>query len=368
MDWSKISPKILDVLACKHIVYYEDYPSFAGVCKSWHLAALQAAKGNGPPSRLPSLMLSEKIGDVEFRELFLLSKKTIRKIRLPEVHGKLCMSSCGWLVTVANDHSSQLINPLSREIFNLPKTDTYVSFIRPSEKETSFSKLVFLAQWSLVVVLWRSSRELAFCRVGDNKWTPADDKAWHGIIMDITYYGGRIYTCDVNLCIQAWDQTKIGKVTRLPKDVVNTHYADGDLNGVYIMGFDEGERKRLLVVMRKGMFDYGNGVYDYQTQCFQVWGYDLGKKKGKWSRVNDLGTKSLFVGHSSSFWVEQDTIGAIKGNCIYFTDDVTESYRNCKTGGGRDMGIYHLSDGTIEPHFTGESRSRLTPPIWLQSM
>ncbi|GJY99054.1 hypothetical protein Tco_0516484 [Tanacetum coccineum] len=86
MDWSKISPKILDVLAHKHIVYYEDYPSFAGVCKSWHLAALQAVKGNGPPSRLPSLMLSEKIGDEEFRELFILSNKTVRKIRLPEVH------------------------------------------------------------------------------------------------------------------------------------------------------------------------------------------------------------------------------------------------------------------------------------------
>ncbi|GKD01460.1 hypothetical protein Tco_1171734 [Tanacetum coccineum] len=116
--------------------------------------------------------------------------------------------------------------------------------------------------------MWRSSRELAFCHIGDSKWTPADDKAWHGMIMDITYYGGRIYTCDVNLCIRAWDTTKTGKVTRLPKDVVNAYYADGDLTGVYSMGLDDGERKRLLVVLRKGIVDYDNGVH-YQTQPYE---------------------------------------------------------------------------------------------------
>ncbi|GJV80521.1 hypothetical protein Tco_1516391 [Tanacetum coccineum] len=35
-------------------------------------------------------------------------------------------SSCGWLLTVAKDFSSQLINPLSREIINLPKMTTSV--------------------------------------------------------------------------------------------------------------------------------------------------------------------------------------------------------------------------------------------------
>ena len=108
MGWSNMLPEVLDVIARKHIVFYEDYHSFAGVCKSWHTVALKAAKevakGNGPPSRLPSLMLSEEVEDKKYREIYLLSNKTIREIRLPEVYGKLCMSSCGWLLTVADDH------------------------------------------------------------------------------------------------------------------------------------------------------------------------------------------------------------------------------------------------------------------------
>lgn len=100
-------------------------------------------------------------------------------------------------------------------------------------------------------------------------------------------------------------------------------------------------------------------------QSFQVFKYDL--ENVKWSKVKALGRKTLFVGYNSSFWVEDNT-GVIKANCIYYTDDVIELYRGSINGGGRDMGIYHLSDGKIESLFIGESRSILTPPIWLQSM
>ncbi|GJT90724.1 ribonuclease H-like domain-containing protein [Tanacetum coccineum] len=99
----------------------------------------------------------------------------------------------------------------------------------------------------------------------------------------------------------------------------------------------------------------------YKTKRFLLFAYDL--KDTTWSRVKDLGKKTLFVGQSSTFWVE-DTTGVIKSNCIYlviksnciyFTDDADLLYNKSRNGGGRDMGIYHLSNGTIEPHFTGES-------------
>ncbi|GKD92195.1 hypothetical protein Tco_1372032 [Tanacetum coccineum] len=196
-------------------------------------------------------MLSEKIGDEEFRELFLLSNKTIRKIQLPEVYGKLCMSSCGWLVTVADDHSSQLINPLSCEIFNLPKIDTVPRFVETSVLHNSISKLLFLAQSSLVVVVWGSG-ELGFCRIGDNKWTTLDDDGWDGKIMDITCYNGQVYAYDCNYNIRAWDvyvedPNQIVDVTRMPLDEVYA-CADVDLGGAYILGLDDGDGKRLLVV------------------------------------------------------------------------------------------------------------------------
>ncbi|PWA70761.1 hypothetical protein CTI12_AA279960 [Artemisia annua] len=368
MGWSNMLPEVLDVIARKHIVFYEDYHSFAGVCKSWHTVALKAAKevakGNGAPSRLPSLMLSEETKDKKCREIYLLSNKTIREIRLPQVYGKLCMSSCGWLLTVANDHSSQLINPLSREIFELPKVDT---FPRSDIKiwYDSIKKLLFIAELSLVVVVWGYQEKLGYCRIGDNKWTPVDNAG--STIMDITYYNRQVYIFDFHFAVKVWDVhgEDPTKIVVLHSHVPADFYADDaeDLRIAYILGLDDGERKRLLVVSRKGVIDQDED--DYETNFLRVWDFDLEDRE--WSKVSDLGNKTLFVGHSSSFWIE-DTTGVIKGNCIYFTDDVVEAYRESQYGGGEDMGTYDLSDESIARHFTGESHSHLTPPIWLQSM
>nr|GEW74289.1 putative F-box protein At5g55150 [Tanacetum cinerariifolium] len=108
-------PEVLDLIADKHITCYEDYPSFAGVCKSWRLAAARTHhNSNGPPSRFPSLMLAEKSDDNECCELFLLSNKSICKIRLPEIYGKERCSSCGWLLTAAEDELKAFDDEFSR--------------------------------------------------------------------------------------------------------------------------------------------------------------------------------------------------------------------------------------------------------------
>lgn len=127
-----------------------------------------------------------------------------------------------------------------------------------------------------------------------------------------------IYAYDCNYYIRAWDvygedPNQIVDVTRLSVDELVLRVDDvnayGDiLGGAYILGFDDGERTRLVVVIRKGVLVLDRSLLldeCYKTTYFQVWGYDLGT--GKWSRLKDLGTKILFVGHSLSFWVEQDT-------------------------------------------------------------
>nr|GEV13044.1 hypothetical protein [Tanacetum cinerariifolium] len=344
MEWSEMLREILDLVAQKYVTFYEDYPSFAGVCKSWRLAAVHNARtchnSNGPPSRFPSLMLAEKSEDKEFRELFLLSNKSIRKIRLPEAYGKLCMSSCGWLLTVGDDHASQLINPLSRETVNLPKVNTFSEF--------SDFRMGYRHHGQIYDITYYNGRVYSFS----------------GQIYDITYYNGRVYSFDCKNNIRACDvdgedPTIMVQVSRLPID---------EVFGAYILGLDDSEGKRLLVVIREGLLDNigdESCVETYKTKSFQIFQYDL--ENGKWSKVQDLGIKTVFVGYCSSFWME-DTTGVIKSNCIYYTDDVLELYGGSQKGGGRDMGIYHLSDGTIEPHFNGESRSLFTPPIWLQSV
>ncbi|PWA68570.1 hypothetical protein CTI12_AA307490 [Artemisia annua] len=382
MEWSNMLPEVVDIIAHKHINFYEDYHPFAGVCKSWHSAALHNASKhhyvNGPPSRLPSLMLAEKSeddNDKEFRELFLLANKSIRKIRLPEAYGKVCRSSSGWLVTVGEDHAAQLVNPLSHETINLPKVDTFPQFVDNSQWHQGITKLLLLTNGTpsssalpLVVVLWGCSSKLGVCRPGDNKWIHVR-KGWGSSIYDVTYYNKRVYTfdgtCNIKACdVYGGEPMVLVNVTRLPVRLYDRKQED--LAGAYIIGLDDGERKTLLVVIRHGLYDEIEDEFweeTYKTKRFLVFGYDLGN--GKWSAVEDLGKKTLFVGHNSSFWIE-DMTGVIKSNSIYYTDDVDFLYRASKDGGGRDIGIYSLSEKTIEPHFTGESRSCLTPPIWIQ--
>nr|GEX68431.1 hypothetical protein [Tanacetum cinerariifolium] len=86
MDWSEMLPELL---------------------METIFTTILAAKGNGPPLRLPSCMLLEKKGDGKFRDLFLLSNDTIHKIRLPKVYGNLYGAS--YILGVNDDERKRLL-------------------------------------------------------------------------------------------------------------------------------------------------------------------------------------------------------------------------------------------------------------------
>nr|GEV34892.1 hypothetical protein [Tanacetum cinerariifolium] len=155
MEWSEMLHEVHDIIAQKYITFYEDYLSFACVCKSWRLAAARTYHNStGPPSWLPSLIFSvESEDDKKSRELFLISNKSIRKIRLCEAYGKVYMSSCGWLLTVGEDFMTQLLIPLSHEIINLPKIDTFPEAIHPLNWGYAISKVVILLESKLVLII-----------------------------------------------------------------------------------------------------------------------------------------------------------------------------------------------------------------------
>ncbi|XP_071702928.1 putative F-box protein At5g55150 [Rutidosis leptorrhynchoides] len=384
MDLSEAYPELLDIVAQKHFDYYEDYLNFSGVSKSWHSIAVQAVTKvkvsytNGLLSRLPSLFLGEKKEDVEFRELFFLSNNTIRKIRLPEAYVKSCVSSSGWLLTVGDDYVTKLVNPLSRETFDLPDMFEHADY------DDGIRKVLFSSQSQMVVVLW-GCLKLTFCCIGDVNWTRIET-CWHGAIHDITYYDGRVYFIDEKFRIKSCDahgnDPVVVDVSQLPKC-----FRSGGLEIVYILGLDD-ERKKLLVVIKELLTiltedGFMAELVTYKTKNFQVFEYDL--VNGEWLKVNDLGKRTLFVGFSSSFCVE-DTSGVIKANCIYYThhsplciqmsatnrhDKLYRSQSNWRsyTGSEWDMGIYHMCDETIEPtHFIGDLSTQVSPPIWVQTM
>ncbi|XP_071705045.1 putative F-box protein At5g55150 [Rutidosis leptorrhynchoides] len=311
-------PELLVIVAQKHLNYYEDYLHFSCVCKFWRSIALEAATkvsySNGLPSRLPSLFFTDEKQDVEFRRLFLLSNRTIRKIRLPEAYGKSCISSSGWILTSGNYNYyfggnivTKLINPLSHETIDLPKIDTFPGFLEHRDPDSEIRKVLFSVESPVVLVLWGRNM-LGFCSIGDHNWTSVKTNI-DSMIFDMTCYDGQIYYLDSYFHIKSCDVNGEGPVvdiSRLPE-----WYCNGDLEVAYIIGLDDG-KKKLLVVIRELLDQLTVDNADssrvrrelayqvtFETKSFQVFEYDL--ENGKWSKVNGLGKKTLFVGFSSSF-------------------------------------------------------------------
>ncbi|KAF8412283.1 hypothetical protein HHK36_000244 [Tetracentron sinense] len=95
----------------------------------------------------------------------------------------------------------------------------------------------------------------------------------------------------------------------------------------------------LLVVSRYISYgdciDEANAVHAYQTTEFRVFEPDLGKSNGgEWVEVKNLGDKALFLGHSYSMSIVASDFPNCKANCIYFTDDLEETYYGHPDGGG----------------------------------
>nr|GEV39214.1 hypothetical protein [Tanacetum cinerariifolium] len=285
MEWSEIFPEVLDIIAQKYITCYEEYSSFACVCKSWRLAATRTyPNSNGPPSRLPSLVLADKSYNQESHELFLLSNKSIRKIRLPEAYGKQCMSSCGWLLTFEKDFASQLINPLSREIINLPNLNTFLEPIHPRNWCFAIKRVVLLMESKLVFVIGGSNNKLGFCHIGDNKWTFVEP---HKRISDVTFHNGRVYCFDGNNNILACNVN--GKDPKVLVDVATMptmprSYFHQDVSKAYIVGLDDDKRKQLLVIFKEVILCHWKCP---RIVSFKAVAYDL--ESGNFSEVKDFG-------------------------------------------------------------------------------
>nr|GEW72784.1 ankyrin repeat-containing protein [Tanacetum cinerariifolium] len=142
-------------------------------------------------------------------------------------------------------------------------------------------------------------------------------------ILDITFFNGYVYSYDYCNAIQAYkingkDPAFLVDRAMIPEDIYDPTFLDnismvpkyiydrGVLSNC-IVGLADGDRKQMLVIIRDVLFEEGM----YYTKSFQVLAYDLERRK--WSKnVKDFGTKTLFLGNASSFWVE-DTTGVIKG-------------------------------------------------------
>lgn len=172
---------------------------------------------------------------------------------------------------------------------------------------------------------------------------------------------GSIYECDI-LCESSGSLT-LNRLSTFPEKEFNL----SSFPWAYLVEWDYNS---LLMVTRERDY-YKKHEYEYsrygpyRTKKFECFVFSL--EDGKWSKVMSLGDKTVFLGFNSSFAINGG--GGMKSDCIYFTDDLYEPYRDLPDGGGGDVGVYRMSDGSIEAIFDSEESSsfRGNPPLWLQT-
>ncbi|KAK3218110.1 hypothetical protein Dsin_012080 [Dipteronia sinensis] len=83
-----------------------------------------------------------------------------------------------------------------------------------------------------------------------------------------------------------------------------------------------------------------------------LWGnvFEVELSTNNWTKMKDLGNKTLFLGSNSSICIESDGVYC-KPNRLFFKDAyMNVGYFNKK--GGYHMRVYNIEDRSIEPYST----------------
>lgn len=392
-NWSELQSDVL-VHIGRHLNLIEEYLNFASVCKPWRRVATKSNFNSDLP-RVPWLMLPE--GDdnkSSCREFFSLCNGMILKKSIPRARGKRCLESLGWFITVGKDEGEiSLLHPFSGVQIELPHQNTTEDYARNKTRYiwTYIHKAVLSADPSktsdyVLMVIEGEKMHLSFWRPGDLRWTRVRVENFIGHRRhrhrDVVCFSGKFYAVDwlgqVLVCdVTRADPTKAQRVAQLPNSM-----------DIYQMGEEYyilESLGSLLVVVRHGGLCFSriplthvpyahevhneeevpesNGHLNFQTNGFRVYKVDLAA--GKLTETRQLGDGALFLGANASLSVQASQFPGIKPNHIYFTDDCYEAYSDYEEGGGLDMGVFNLSNGTFDHHYKGLFLNRFTPPIWV---
>ncbi|XP_027772984.1 putative F-box protein At1g65770 [Solanum pennellii] len=317
---------------------------------------------------VPLLMLAEKEGNEENREFFDLTNGITYTMNFPELAGKQCLGVGipGWLFTADGEGNMNLFHLNSRALIKLPHMNTLQGFNYDDERgycEHYVQKAVLSSdphnnnddEDYILMISQGVPHTLAYWKPGKNAFITVETR--RATYSDVTWHDGQFYGVDVRGRVVILDfrgglEPTIGRMIQgVPSEFICGMH-------LYIV-HSQGE---LFVITRDGIFPHPE-TKTYGVKEFIVFKVDVDNESH--DEVNDLGNTSLFLGFSASVAVDDVQQYGCRANHIYFTDDCSCAYYAIEKGGGKDMGIYNLLDDTIEPHYTGESYHRFTPPIWI---
>lgn len=208
---------------------------------------------------------------------------------------------------------------------------------------------------------------LAFCRNGYDSWIflngeEEEMNCWE----DVVNYNGLFFAVSKGGTIAVCDA---GEGCFPPRvSIIQTTTPFGFAGDIHYAVFSAGDMLLLIRVLDQDFSDHAGEESDlvYRTVGFEVFKMNWGLLT--WQRVETLGERVLFVGGNSSLsFCASDFVGC-SADCIYFTDDYSESNEDDACG-KHDLGVFRLRDKSIEPLpcFNQNSCSRLRwpLPIWV---
>ncbi|XP_052200852.1 F-box protein SKIP23-like [Diospyros lotus] len=383
-DWAGLPPDLLRSIADK-LTLLIDYVRFRAVCSNWRSSA--PTTPSRLPFQLPWLMLPHHHHHRRRRGFFSLAANKVYFLYLPETANRRRSrgSSLGWLLILDECPDILLLNPLTRAKLHLPPLSAFPNVVNFSFRDIGreytvrarngdifshnlaymrdyFVKKVVLSsspsnQNFIALAILNQTGDLAFCKKGDQSWKFIEDAQSYG--EDAIYHNGLFYAVNkfgqIAVCDVHGESPRVSLI-ETPTQV------GGDMQ--YLVSSSKG----FLLVTRYLDFDLNDHQIDivYKTAQFRVYKLDLSGPN--WERVTSLDDEMLFLGENSSLALSALDFPGCKGNCIYYTDDYSESDYD-GISGGHDLGVYNLEDGSIEPlpcyprNFP--SPPRWPPPIWI---
>ncbi|KAK9042153.1 hypothetical protein V6N11_017232 [Hibiscus sabdariffa] len=355
--WSKIPEGLVRIIEEK-LDLYQDKVKCRCVCSSWRLCLPKMP--HQKQNLLPWLLVPlETKAETSFGFFDPLEKK-VHCLKLSDPHKEMMFrgSSHGWVVNLDKNNSICLINPLTGAQVKLPprtkfpdvgnyrpnkpgnefglRADTRPPFLTLSKDtvRNQFLEKVVLSSSPqsdedfVAVAIYGVSSWLAYYKRRDNKWSALDRKE--------------------------------EVVSKFSKGLVSRYYlvqSSGGLIMVY---------RHVRCYSEIGLVEPDSRtIYLYKTCGFRI--FKLDTSRGEWDEIQSIGDDILFLGFNSSFSMSSKNFPGHAANCIYFTDD-SILFHLQGIAGGFDIGIFNLSDGSIQ-HLPGyktcESEISIwPPPVW----
>lgn len=234
-----------------------------------------------------------------------------------------------------------------------------------------------------VVVVGAGNSRLAFCKIfEDMVWTRVACPSPNKFHCDVVYHKGQFYVIDsdgkvgvihINISNPYVEiLTEMESCTTSCCQVGYRFLGRGIYPRTYLVADDSAVSEIRFFVVVRSAHEHSVQCDPYQilrTLGFRVYEFVLegnGEYKKNLVEVESLGDRAIFLGPNSSMLVTASQFSGLIGNCIYFTDDVLETYEHNLPTGCIDMGVFNMEDKCVHPLLPHRPHPAFSPPIWIK--